>query len=276
MKKTLALVLVMMFVLSASLVTTVSAEDAVLEGEWYPWIMDGSEVTLGSVKIDDSMICDEFSSNWEIRAQDIQEKITETYMTPASVWTTDASEDFVLAFKVNPGSFVQIGFLHNVGQGSADAGFPIIATDGSDATDKMTLEYSVDGETWYTCTGLEVIGETDGKKLGTLTSGMTGYEAPIMTHVGDGVAAYSEDYFVIQGTVGSEANYVRYTYFADGRTTNWDPCIRDAVVTAPTSSGDSSEGAETPDTGDNTILFVIAMGVALTCAVVVVARKRRA
>ena len=60
-----------------------------------------------------------------------------------------------------------------------------------------------------------------------------------------------------------------------GVTYEWGPwaiCSNDEV--AGQAGQEQPTGA--PDTGDNTILFVIAMGVALTCAVVVVARKRRA
>ncbi|HPE95481.1 MAG TPA: hypothetical protein PLT66_05395 [Bacillota bacterium] len=275
MKKTLALILALMFVLSLCIIPSISAEVPVLEGEWYPWVMDGNEITYGSVTTDDSLIIKDFSSNWQIIAQNNQEKITTTYMSPATVWTTDTSKDLVLCFKVKPGSYVQLGFLHNIGSGNVNAGYPVINTDASGAEDKMTLEYSVDGTTWQVCSDLQILGEVNGAKQKTLTSGMTGYTAPITTAVGDGTAQYSEDYFIIQGTVGQTANYVRYVYYADSREPWWDPVVRDAVVTAPVDGGDESAPG-TPETGDNSVLFVIALCAAFVCTAVVIIKKKRA
>ena len=278
MKKTISIALALMLVLSCMLVASATLETKGDVTYWVPWKIDGKEVTQGQVTASDLGIAKDHSSNWEIKPQDTQPKITETYMSPATVWTTDAKKEFVLAFDVDGGSKVQIGFLHTVGQASKDANLATVEMDGSDLSDFVKLEASVDGTTW-TDISATFKAETATNRTPVLYSGMTGYPDPLTTNVGDGTAAYNEFYFIAEATVPENATLVRFVYVARERSNNWDPVVRDAAFTkaAVETSEPATETseAETPDTGDMTYFYVIA-AISLLGASLLVLKKVRA
>ncbi|HBL84566.1 MAG: hypothetical protein A2Y17_05905 [Clostridiales bacterium GWF2_38_85] len=272
MKKILSIVIALMFVLSCTFLATATVVVDENVTYWYPWVKDGGEITLGSVVTSDEGIVADYSSNWEIKAQDNQPKITESYMSPATVWTTDATQDFVLAYEVEGGSKVQIGFLHTVGAGSVTAGLATVEKDGSDLGEFVKLYSSVDGTTWAELT-TTFTGETVETRTPVLVNGMTGYDEPITTNVGDGDSAYSEFYFIAEATVPADATLVKYVYFARTRSNTWDPCIRDAAFTAPVVE-ESETSTTTPDTGDMTYAYVLIAVVMLGVSIVVIKKSR--
>ena len=83
-----------------------------------------------------------------------------------------------------------------------------------------------------------------------LVSGMTGYEnTDIHPYNGDGVAEWSEAYFVIKGTVSEDTKYVKYWFKGNGRNHYWDPCVRDAIFTAPVGT-EWEEGSDTDESSE--------------------------
>lgn len=277
MKKTISIAIALMLVLSCALVATATLETKGDVTYWVPWVIDGKEVTQGQVTTSDLGIAKDHSSNWEIKAQDIQPKITETYMSPATVWTVDPSKEFILAFDVDGGSKVQIGFLHTIGQASIDTGLATVEADGSDLADFVKLEASVDGTTW-TDLSATFTAETATDRTAVLYSGMTGYDDPLYTNVGDGTQAYNEFYFIAEATVPENATLVRFVYVARQRSNTWDPVVRDAAFTkavVETSEPATESEPETPPTGDMTYIYVIA-AVTLLGASLLVLKKVKA
>ena len=105
MKKALILLVTLTMIFTFSLIAF-AEDDIVLVGDehirtWFCWEQDGNETTFGKVKTSDRYIVSDLSSNWVIKAQDAQSKITDTYWSPATVWTVNASQDFELAFEVS-------------------------------------------------------------------------------------------------------------------------------------------------------------------------------
>lgn len=276
MKRTVCLVsaLAFLFILCLSVAATlVNDENATY---WYGWVKDGTEIKEGEVKINDDGIVDNLTSgNWEIKAQDKQEKITETYMSPATVWTKDAAKQFDLVWEVNGGK-AEIGFLHTVGEASEAEGLATVKRDGSDLKNYVSLYYSTDGKTWEVCNNI-IFKTGYEKKLPVLISGMTGYDN-VTTAVGDGTNAYDEDYFIASAVLPDNAKYVKYVYAARARSNNWDPCVRDARFTAAItdSSENSSDSSDigTPDTSDSSAAFAVVGALALL-GILVALKKRK-
>ncbi len=236
MKKTLILILSVLLVITLSTVAFAADDVDVYTGEenvrtWVCWVQDGNEITVNKVTTNDSYIVKELSSNWIIKQQDNQNKITNTYWSPATVWTVNATQAFELAFDVFGGTKVEIGFLHCIGNSSPSGVNLPCSADGHELVQWCKLLESADGETWT---------EVDSDILPAeeaLVSGMTGYEATdIHPANGDGTTEYSEAYFVISGTVSDDAKYVKYSFAGNGRNHYWDPCVRDAIFTAPVGS----------------------------------------
>lgn len=243
MKKVLVFILALSLVLSFSLISF--AEDDIVISEdhirtWFCWVQDGDEVTLNKVKTSDRFIVKDLSSNWVIKAQNSQSKITDTYWSPATVWTVDATKDFELAFEVFGNTKVEIGFLHCVGASSSGGVNYPVSADGHELVQWCKLYESADGVTW-TEVDSDILPATH-----ALVSGMTDYDAEDITpYNGDGVSEYSEAYFVISGTVSANAKYVKYWFKGNGRNHYWDPCVRDAIFTAPV--GNAWEGTSEPE-----------------------------
>lgn len=277
MKKTISIALALMFVLSCMIVGSATIVKKNKTTYWFPWVQDGNEVTLNKVKTSDDGIVADKSANWEIKAQDTQVKITETYLSPATVWTKDTKKDFYLTYNVTGGSKVQFGFLHVVSDvGSEAANLALVKKDGSDLGQYVKLQASKDGATWTDVT-TTFKAETATNRTAVLYSGMTGYPDPLTTNVGDGTAGYNEFYFIAEGTVPADAKFVRFFYVARDRSNFWDPCVRDAAFTEPAAESSKPESSKTenPETGDMTYIYVIA-AVVLAGASVLVVKKRRA
>lgn len=275
MKKAISIALALMFVLSCMLVGSATVIKKNKTTYWFPWVQDGNEVTLGKVKTSDDGIIADKSSNWEIIAQNEQPKITETYMSPSTVWTKDATKEFYVTYNVVGGSNVKFGFLHTVNNApSVEAKLAVVEKDGSDLGDYVKLQASKDGTTW-TDIDTTFIAETATNRTAVLYSGMTGNPDPSYTAVGDGTGAYSEFYFIAESTVPADAKFVRFYYVDRERPNAWDPCLRDAAFTEPTveTSAPETSETETPKTSDMTYIYVIA-AVVLAGASVLVVKKR--
>ena len=274
MKKTISIALSLLFVLSCMIAGSASVVKKNKTTYWFPWVQDGKEVTQGQVTISDDGIVKDLSANWEIKQQDIQAKITETYLSPATVWTKDTKKEFYLTYNVTGGSKVQIGFLHTVNNTeSVNAGLAVVEKDGSDLGQYAKLQASKDGTTW-TDVATTFKAETATKRTAVLYSGMTGYD-PVYTNVGDGTKGYNEFYFIAEGTVPADAKYVRFFYVARERSNSWDPCVRDAAFTEATATEPETSEPTTPATSDMTIVYVIA-SIILAGASALVLKKRRA
>lgn len=278
MKKILPIILSVVFVVSLciSASATLVKEDNVTY--WYGWVKDGTEVKEGEVKINaDGIVADMTSGNWEIKPQDAQSKITDTYFSPATVWTKDTTKEFDLVWEVNGGK-VEIGFLHCVGANITEGTLATVERDGSDLGDYVKLQYSVDGKVWLDCEDVKFAADPE-RKTPTLISGMTDMDE-VITNVGNGTDAYSEDYFIASAELPSTAKYVKFVYAARERANAWDPCVRDARFTAAkvddSSTPDSSDSStpENPDSGDISAIFAVIAAVALLGTIVVVKRNR--
>lgn len=248
MKKALILLVTLTMIFTFSLIAF-AEDDIVLVGDehirtWFCWEQDGNETTFGKVKTSDRYIVSDLSSNWVIKAQDAQSKITDTYWSPATVWTVNASQDFELAFEVFGNTEVQIGFLHCVGASSTGGVNYPCSADGHELVAWCKLYESEDGNDW-TEVDSDILPAED-----ALVSGMTGYEnTDIHPYNGDGVAEWSEAYFVIKGTVSEDAKYVKYWFKGNGRNHYWDPCVRDAIFTAPVGT-EWEEGSDTDESSE--------------------------
>lgn len=276
MKKTISLALALMFVLSCMIVGSATVIKKNKTTYWFPWVQDGKEVLQGQVTISDEGIVKDKSANWEIVQQSTQAKITETYMSPATVWTKDTTKEFYLTYNVTGGSNVKFGFLHTVkNDPSVNAGLAVVEKDGSDLGDYVKLQASTNGTTWTDIT-TTFKAETATNRTAVLYSGMTGYPDPLYTNVGDGTGAYSEFYFIAEGTVPADAKFVRFYYVARQRSNSWDPVVRDAAFTEATAESSKPETSETtPGTSDMTYIYAIA-AVVLAGVSALVVKKRRA
>ena len=240
--------LAVLLALTFSIIAFAEDDIEVISGDanvrtWVCWVQDGNEITVNQVTTNDSYIVKDLSSNWIIKQQDLQSKITDTYWSPATVWTVNASQVFELAFEVFGGTKVEIGFLHSIGASSTGGVNLPCSADGHELVQWCKLYESEDGTTW-TEVDSDILPAAD-----ALVSGMTGYEnTDIHPYNGNGETEYSEAYFVISGTVSNDAKYVKYSFAGNGRNHYWDPCVRDAIFTAPV--GNSWEPAEESDTSD--------------------------
>lgn len=278
MKKILAIILSVVFAVSLciSVSATIAEDDNVTY--WYGWKMDGKEIVQGTVTTDADGIVDEMTTkNWEIKAQDKQEKITDTYWSPATVWTKDVTKDFDLVWEVKGGK-VEVGFLHCVGATEIyDETLAVVKRDGSDLGQYIKMKYSVDGKVWLDCENVTFTADPE-NRVTALVSGMTGKDAP-KPYNGNGTDAYSEDYFIATTELPDTARYVKFIYVARERENSWDPCVRDARFTAAevedSSTPDSSDSSdsstpETHDTGDTAAVFALIAAIALMGTVVLV------
>ncbi|MEG2003681.1 MAG: hypothetical protein RR057_03690, partial [Clostridia bacterium] len=242
MKKIIALLIATLMFTALFSTFAVSAASTDVVTEWFCWEKDGTELQVGKVKTSDKGIVKQLSKNYYVAAQGAQNKITDTYLSPATVWTNEktTNENLELVWEVTGNTFVEIGFLHCIGKTDPKDVDVVCLADGSDLPTKCNIKWSADGSKWNDI-DFDVLPADH-----ALVSGMTGYTAEQIKpfngnpEKGNDADVYSEKYFVISGTVGAEAKYVKYTYLPAQRLNYWDPCVRDARFTSP-KTGDTSQ-----------------------------------